>query len=97
MAMSVRSQNPFNQCNPWSKKLAVYCLWFISVQSVFVSCKQSVKSFHNQCNGNVVRSQNPFNQCNPWSKKTSTVVLFFGGTSVKSLHNQCNGNVRAQP
>ena len=36
-----------------------------------------MKSFHNQCNGNVVRSHNPFNQCNPWSKKMFTVVCLY--------------------
>ena len=46
--MFVRSQNPFNLCNPWSKN---YSLLFFG--------GTSVKSFHNQCNGNVVRSQNP--------------------------------------
>ena len=40
--MFVRSQNPFNLCNPWSKN---YSLLFFG--------GTSVKSVYNQCNGNV--------------------------------------------
>ena len=42
MVMFVRSQNPFNLCNPWSKN---YSLLFFG--------GTSVKSFYNPCNGDV--------------------------------------------
>ena len=35
MAMFVHSPNPFNLCNPWSKKLAVYCLLGVHLWNPF--------------------------------------------------------------
>ena len=52
-----------------------------------------MKSFHNQCNGNVHAELNPFNQCHPWSEEDILPFMVISVKSVKSVPSVVQKNI----